>query len=641
MTCHWLRNAEVLTLTPLMILLLLLVGCGGAAATAVPAELATSAPAAATTAPAGPETTTSPVVPIAGFATPTPAPTTPVGASAGDSAPTAVPAAPAIAQPTQAPPPVMEIRFGGHIPMHDYASPTNRAAHEWGYSMTKNIAPLFNGLLEWNPETADPDDLRCDLCTSWEVGEDGTTYIFRLPENANWWDGTPVTADDIVFSLESASADPDALGELFGGIFKGQTRSSSILTDSYYESSRALDPKTVEVTTKFPAPGFLPSLAIATVVMIPRHTVIDQGKIQSILAPDDFNGSGPFTHLGYTKDVKNEYAKNENYFKEGYPRIDGMTHFIILDSGSIVASFKAGQVLMTNGLVNNLSNKEALQLKKESGGELDVHFAGPAGAIGVVLNTTKKPLDDVRVRRAINLAIHRQPFIETFSQGIDLLGTPLPPGAWFSYSEEEAAQMPGFRELDGEKHPDDLAEAKRLLEEAGYADGFNIELATRNVLEYPDVVAVLKDQLSQSLNLEIDLKLYESSAGYKEYDSGNIQMAVQGSSLSVMDPDAVFGRYNKGTFARWAAGGAQGNNFVAPGLGDLDLEQSKELDREIRKGLVLQAHDILLNEDNVYPLLYWTMRTYAVSTKIQNFNVHPSIYAHLKHEHIWCDPECN
>ncbi len=525
--------------------------------------------------------------------------------------------------------------------MHDYASPTNRAAHEWGYSMTKNIAPLFNGLLEWNPETADPDDLRCDLCTSWEVGEDGTTYTFRLPENANWWDGTPVTADDIVFSLESASADPDALGELFGGIFKGQTRSSSILADSYYESSRALDPKTVEVTTKFPAPGFLPSLAIATVVMIPRHTVIDQGKIQSILAPDDFNGSGPFTHLGYTKDVKNEYAKNENYFKEGYPRIDGMTHFIILDSGSIVASFKAGQVLMTNGLVNNLSNKEALQLKEESGGELDVHFAGPAAAIGVVLNTTKKPLDDVRVRRAINLAIHRQPFIETFSQGIDLLGTPFPPGAWFSYSSEEAAQMPGFRELDGEKHPDDLAEAKRLLEEAGYVDGFNIELATRNVLEYPDVVAVLKDQLSQSLNLEIDLKLYESSAGYKEYDSGNMQMAVQGSSLSVMDPDAVFGRYNKGTFARWAAGGAQGNNFVAPGLGDLDLAQSKELDREIRKGLVLQAHEILLNEDNVYPILYWSMRTYAVSTKIQNFNVHPRIYAHLKHEHIWCDPECN
>ncbi len=73
MTCRWLRNAEMLTLTPLMILLLFLLGCGGAAATAVPAELATSPPAAATTDPAGPETTTSPVVPIAGFATPTPA----------------------------------------------------------------------------------------------------------------------------------------------------------------------------------------------------------------------------------------------------------------------------------------------------------------------------------------------------------------------------------------------------------------------------------------------------------------------------------------------------------------------------------------------------------------------------------------
>ena len=628
-----------LVLSLLLLPLILVIACGGAASTAVPQMPSTTAPV-ADTAKVTQEARSAPAVPISGFATPTPeparqepAPTTNVVGS--EPAPTAM------AEPTQAPVPTMEIIFGGHIPMHDYASPTNRAAHEWGYSMTKNIAPLFNGLLEWNPETADPDDIRCDLCSSWEVGDDGMTYTFRLPENANWWDGAPVTAADIVFSLESATADPDTIGDLFGGIFKGQTRSSSILTDSYYESSRALDPKTVEVKTKFPAPGFLPSLAIATVVMIPRHTVLDEGKIQSILAPDDFNGSGPFTHLGYTKDVKNEYAKNENYFKDGYPRIDGMTHFIILDSGTIIASFKAGQVLMTNGLVNNLSNKEALQLKEEAGGELDVHFAGPAAAIGVVLNTTKKPLDDVRVRRAINLAIHRQAFIDTFSQGLDLLGTPFPPGAWFSYSEEEAAQMPGFRELDGKKHPEDLAEAKRLLEAAGYPDGFSIELATRNVLEYPDIVAVLKDQLNKSLGLDITLKLYESSAGYKEYDSGNVQMAVQGSSLSVMDPDAVFGRYNKGTFARWAAGGAQGNNFVVPGLGDLDVAQSKELDSEKRKDLVLQAHEILLNEDNVYPLLYWTMRTYAVSTKIQNFNVHPSIYAHLKHEHIWCDPACN
>ena len=189
-------SPKYLVLTLSLLSLILVIACGGAASTAVPQMPSITAPVADTAA-VTQEARSAPAVPIAGFATPTPemarqepAPTVNV---AGNE-PASTPAPTAMAEPAQAPVPAMEINFGGHIPMHDYASPTNRAAHEWGYSMTKNIAPLFNGLLEWNPETADPDDIRCDLCSSWEVGDDGMTYTFRLPENANWWDGAPVTA---------------------------------------------------------------------------------------------------------------------------------------------------------------------------------------------------------------------------------------------------------------------------------------------------------------------------------------------------------------------------------------------------------------------------------------------------------------
>ena len=70
------------------------------------------------------------------------------------------------------------------------------------------MAPLFNNLNEYDPETEDQGDLRCDECESWELAEDGVTYTFHVHPDATWSDGVPVTAKDIVFGLESMVA-PD------------------------------------------------------------------------------------------------------------------------------------------------------------------------------------------------------------------------------------------------------------------------------------------------------------------------------------------------------------------------------------------------------------------------------------------------
>lgn len=77
-----------------------------------------------------------------------------------------------------------------------------RLAHQSSV-LNMNLAPLFNNLIEYNPETPEPGDLRCDLCTSWDLSDDGITYTYNINPDAKWWDGVPVTADDIVFSFES------------------------------------------------------------------------------------------------------------------------------------------------------------------------------------------------------------------------------------------------------------------------------------------------------------------------------------------------------------------------------------------------------------------------------------------------------
>ncbi len=414
------RRFHATALFSLFITLVLIIACGGTSAPdqQQPAAAPEQAPTAVQQAEAAP--TPLAAIPLARATLP---PTAPSAAAAGQQ-PSVSPAAEPTATPTQEP--IENIKYGGHIPFSDSAVPTRRHIHEWGYTHMKNAGPMFNGLIQFNPETEEIGDLVGDLAESWELLPDGLTYVFRL-KDATWHDGKPVTSEDVVFSMDSLVC-PTCFD-----IMKDQTRSSTIMIKTSYSpgNSRAVDEKTVEVTLNFPAPGFLPKMAIATLVVQPKHSVLEEGKLQTVYASEDLNGSGPFKHLGYTKDVKNEYEKWDGYWKEGYPRIDGMTHFIIKDPTSTIAAYKSGQVLRPIA-ISGLTPLQMLELQKDLEPTHNTYWAGPTGLRGLVFNTTKAPFDDKRVRHAISLAINRQSIIQTMSGGMELLGTPLPPGLWFS-----------------------------------------------------------------------------------------------------------------------------------------------------------------------------------------------------------------
>ena len=514
--------------------------------------------------------------------------------------------------------------YGGIVPMHDYAFP-NLIFHPHEFSnQPKNISGIYNGLLEYDAETDDPYDIVGDLSESWELLPDGVTYVFHLHENAVWQDGTPVTAEDVVYSMDSL-------------VNSAESRPQTLIIAPYYSKGNAsvIDEKTVEIKTSNPAPDFIPMIATDAFKMMSKswgESGVDTSKWENGM------GSGPFIPTKLEKDVSLELERNPNYWKEGLPYIDGSIHYYIADKGTAIGSYRTAQVLMTTWPVTNLSNTEILQLRESESDTLDVYLIPNTSLLGTLINTTIEPFNDVRVRRALHLAVDRSEFREIFGGGIAPVGTPLPPETWFGRTETEALALPGFRSSpDGGKHAGDLAEARRLLAEAGVPDDFEVTIMARTAVEYVDLAQLLADQLRRNLGWDTTVQPIDSATGITRFKERDYQIAAQGTALLVGEPDPIIGKIFMpgGLWIQWSGW------ETPPKFLDLFAAQSQELDRTRRAEILREMEDFILNEDPG-PLLvyYWSYRDQVVNKRIKNYHMPASIWVQLKHERIWCDPEC-
>ena len=514
--------------------------------------------------------------------------------------------------------------YGGIVPMQDYAFP-NLVFHPHEFAnQIKNISGIYNGLLEYDSETDDPYDIRSDLAESWELRPDGVTYVFHLYEHAVWQDGTPVTADDVVYSMDSL-------------VNSQEIRPQTLIIAPYYSrgNSKVIDANTVEIRTTNPAPDFIPMLATDAFKMMSKawgESGVDTTKWENGM------GSGPFIPTELAKDVSLELERNPNYWKEGLPYIDGSIHYYIADKGTAIGAYRTGQVLMTNWPATNLSNAEIIQLQESESDILDVYMIPGTGFRGTLINTTIEPFNDVRVRRAMHLAVNRSEFREIFGGGIAPIGTPFPPNSWFGRTEEEALEVPGIRTgPDGGKHPEDVAEAKRLLAEAGVPEGFEVAIMARTVAEFVDLAQLLADQLHRTLGWETTVQTIDSATGLTRYKERDFQIAAQGTAVLVGEPDPIIGKVfiPGGLWIQWSG-------WEAPEqFEDWFYAQSQELDPTRRAEILREMENYILSEDPG-PLLayYWNFFGAVVNKQIQNFHMPVSLWTQLKHERIWCDPAC-
>ena len=489
----------------------------------------------------------------------------------------------------------------------------------YGASLTTTLlpsGPRFNQLLMYNPR--EPKEIIGDLAQSWEIKDGGKNFLFRL-NDANWHDGTPVTAEDIVWSL-NRMAQPD--------VTRG--RVTAIRSFYEYQTAVAVDDKTVLMPLKFPSSTALGWLAVDYYKMYPK-------ALESV-SQDDFNccfkntfGSGPWKFRSWKKGDSYEYDRNDDYFKDPMPYADGMKVFIITDYARRLATLKTQQVMGRYGL-GGILLADAEQVQRETGGKMRVLKGGASAVYGFWFHWNRPPLDDPRVRKAIYLAVDRHEIAEISQGGSALVGNFFPPG--YALSEEEVLSLPGFRvSAEGGTHPDDLMEAKRLLTEAGYPDGFKLTYNVDQAKFSRTDSELLADQLREKLNIDVELQVSDRATFYAQLRDGTHDLSTIGTGLYFKEPETVL--------AQWFFQDTLRNphNWSHPRFAELMELQGKELDSEVRREYFREMAEILNEGESHYVPLYWTAASSIIDYRLQNFRPPYHSQTIWTWEHAWWDPD--
>jgi peptide/nickel transport system substrate-binding protein len=543
-------------------------------------------------------------------------------------APTAAPLAAAKEGVLQVPAASGSPKLGGIANCQAYSAPTFFDVHR-GAAANDVLwdSPMYVGLVELDPETDDWMDIRGDLATSWEVTPDGLSYIFHLNKDAIHWDGEPVTAEDVQYSMDRMVTDDEP-------------RPRAGLIKPYYKDTEIIDQHTAKVNTQLVSAAFGGYMGSDYMKIYPKHVYapapdgkgLDPNKLENIV------GNGPFKLEKYKKDAYGNFRKFDGYWKydsEGNqrPYLDGIDTYLIIDRGTLEAAVRAKRIdFSCGGTRMELADTVALAKEIE---DIDVYFDIPGVFSGFWVNTNQHPWDDVNVRRALNLAIDRKEMIAAVNPiGSELPGVPMQPGSWFGKSEEVVANLPGFRYPKDE----DIATAIKLMEGAGYGldNPYKDTLRFRNVFIYPLQAPVIKAQLAK-IGIELELEQMESAAGFAAWERGDASIAVQATSFSVFEPDVIVN-----TFYMEKGGGVGGRNYPSympdPIVKELAAKQSSELDKDKRAAYLQQLDDHLLdNMDSPWIGLQWGGHMRFAWRDIKNFHQAQSGQGELKFEHIWLD----
>jgi peptide/nickel transport system substrate-binding protein len=452
-----------------------------------------------------------------------------------------------------------------------------------------------------------------DLAEKWESSPDGLTWTFNLRDNLKWHDGTPLTAEDVAWSINAIIKDPEGWTALVN------------YTNGFKEV-QALDPRTVQITLENPISNM--EYRVSFLFALPRK------DFEGFKTPDDLHnfandqllGSGPFKLNKYDADKGIVLLDANPDYYLGAPKIDQIIWQTFDNGDAMVQALKVGDIDMINAVPNSafakvktFPNVTTVQEPDRSFDELIINT--------VAADNDPKPtghpaLADPQVRLAIAYAINKQDLVDIVFQGLakpgwSIVSPILGGGFWHNPNVEDV--------------PFDLAKANQILEDAGYkkgADGVrakgNVKLELRlqfasDSVEYPRVADLIAGWFK-----EIGIKatpqavqadsLTAATTGVGDYD-----LVIWGWGG---DPDPDF-MLSTMLSEQFVVGGWSDSGYHNPKYDELYAQQQLAVDPKERQKIIWQMQEMIFN-DKPYIVLYNydSLQAYR-SDRFKNFIVTP------------------
>lgn len=468
------------------------------------------------------------------------------------------------------------------------------------------VAPHYSSLLRIDPDKYP--EVEGDLAASWKVSPDGLNYEFKLRPNVKFHDGSALTATDVKVSYDRMRAPPTGVVSLRKGMLED------------IKSIDAPSASTVIFRLSQPNAAMLQLLAMPYACVYSAKLLAEDPSYPA----KKVMGSGPFRFARYQPGAEWVGERFDGYFDTPKPYLDGF-RALSVSATATINSVVAGQVSYS---LRGLTENEVERVKAARGDK--VNIVGRTMSTGVhtwiAVNTQKPPLNDVRVRRALLLAMDRWSGSKAMEQltALHVMGGMLRPGSPFARSAAELESLPGF----GHDITASRAEARRLLAEAGHP---NLKLTFLNRQEYPFFGVYLADQLRQ-IGVSVDHQMGAAPQVIPRKASGDYDLVLDSPPEYLDDPTVQLSvflphRNNPTNFSR--------SNDEK--LSALFQAQKSALDPKVRRERVRELESHILDQAYVLPL-YWQNWTRAISTEVRGVGELPSNFLKIDLADVWLTP---
>ena len=492
------------------------------------------------------------------------------------------------------------------------APPSFDGHREATYATVHTAAPFYSVLIRVNPNNpGSTTDFVCDLCAEMPTPTDGgKTYTFKIRQGVKWHDGTPLTAHDVAASWRKIVNPPPGV--------TSARKSFYIMVDQI----ETPDPLTVVFRLKFPTSAFIPALADPFTFIYKKETLDKDPRWYE----KNILGSGPFKFVSYEAGQSIKGERNPDYYHKGLPYLDGIVGILAPKQATRLDAIRADRAAIEfrsmppaarDELVNSLGDKITVQQSDWNCGLI----ATP--------NHRRKPFDDVRVRRALTLAIDRWNGAPAISK-IAIMRTPggiVFPGSPLAATKEELQQLAGY-------WPDietSRAEAKRLLKEAG-AENLSFELLNRDVDQpFKYLATWVVDEWSK-VGLKATQRVAPTGPWFESLRSGNFDVGLEGNCQSVVNPVLDVSKYQPPSVFTEQYGG-----FDDPAAIKLYEQMLYEPDPAKQRALMRAYEKHTLHDEvhNIHTL--WWYRIVPHRSYVKGWKIGPSHFLNQDLGTVWLD----